>query len=771
MPTGKKKSQVNKELTSSLKRLSDAESIINRGPVIYCIWRLNQDAPIEYVSGNISQWGYEPDDFATSRLTWRDIVHPDDYERLKSEILDHLKQKTKVFNQEYRILDSRGEIHWVEDQTVCIADHEGKITHAQGSIMDVTDKYQAQDARRKTQKIYQTIFENTGTGLAISDIHRNILMVNEKMEEITGFKREEIFGEKGRWEYYIDPADLERLTGYHLLRLTDPASAPGHYECRIKTKSGEMKNVIVTSELIPDTRHSLVSMLDISDLKKAEARIQQSEQRLQELLAKSSDVIVVLDENGVMQYVSPSIRAVLQYDQEALIGRRAIELVHPDDLTIAGKALQEVIARKNKGIATEFRFRRADGHWIYLEGLGNNCMDNPAIGGIIITVRDISERKRLETQLLHSQKMEAIGRLAGGIAHDFNNILMGIQGYISLLLLKIDTIHPDFEKMINIQTLVQSGADLTGKLLGFARGGRFELKATDINTLIAKTVNLFGRTKKDIAVHQKYEESLWTAEVDRVQIEQVILNLFVNAWQAMPQGGDMFVQTENVTLARQDRVKNIKAGRYVKISVSDTGVGMDEETRRQIFEPFFTTKQKGRGIGLGLASAYGIIRDHKGGIDVTSASGQGTKFDLYLPASDKPVPKEAFASRTIFKGTETILLIDDEDAILDVCKDILISLGYKIHTAPGGACAAEIYAGHAHEIDLIILDMIMPGMSGTQTFEELRRINPKARIILSTGYSGTEQARQLMKNGCQGLIQKPFRIEELSRKIREVLDR
>ncbi len=636
--------RTDKNLEFSLRQLHDVETIINRSPVIHCIWRFADDAPLEYISGNVSRLGYAPEDFLSGRISWYDITHPGDTDRLKFEILKHLKDQSPIFTQTYRVFDSEGEIHWVEDQTVFIQDTEGKITHAQGSILDVT-------VRRK-----------------------------------------------------------------------------------------------------------------------AEVQLQESEDRMQELLRHSSDIVVVLSEKGLFKYISPSVEKILNYKQLDILGKSLFALLHPDDVAFAAKALQSVIDHTNTGIPTELRIRNRDDAWTYMEVLASNCLANPAIKGIVANVREVSERKRFEMQLQNSQKMEAIGRLAGGIAHDFNNILMGIQGYISLMLLKIDTLHPDFEKAINIQTLVQSGADLTGKLLGFARGGRYELKPTDVNGLLAKTVNLFGRTKREITVHQKYEKKPWTVEVDRVQIEQVILNLLVNAWQAMPQGGDIYVETQNVTVNGPSLVKGMQAGRYMKITVTDTGMGMDEETQQKIFEPFFTTKEKVRGVGLGLASSFGIIKEHAGVIDVVSQPGQGTTFALYLPTSDKEVPKEVYAVKTILTGKESILLVDDELSIVEVCRDILISLGYKIFTAGSGHEAIDIYKLNQEDIDLVILDMIMPGMNGSDTYKQLKSINPQVKVILSTGYSGSDQAQQILDNGCQGLIQKPFRVDDLSQSVRSVLD-
>ena len=762
--------KTDKTLKDSLKKLHDIESIINRSPVIYSVWRFAENAPLEYVSGNISQWGYVPENFLSGRITWEKLIHPDDFNRLKSEILCHVKQKSKVFDQSYRILDSKGKTRWVEAQTVFVYDSKGKITHAQGSGIDVTERHQTEQALLETQSIYQTIFENAGIAIGIADQNRNIILGNKQMEELTGYKKEELTGEKKRWDYFIPASDIEWMKSQHLARLTNPSLASKYYECSLIARGGQVKNIHLTASLIPGTQKSLISMLDITDRKKVEQQLRESKEILQELLTKSSDIVVVLDDKGVFQYVSPSVKSILNYDQDDLAGKSCFDFIHPNDIEIVSKAVHQVICFQNQGIPTEFRFRKAGGDWSYLEAMGSNCLDNPAIGGIIINAREVSERKRLEAQLLHAQKMEAIGRLAGGIAHDFNNILMGIQGHISLMLLNIDTLHPNFDKAINIQTLVQSGADLTGKLLGFARGGRYELKPTDINTLVAKTVNLFERTQKEISIHKKYEKKPWTVEIDRVQIEQVVLNLLVNAGQAMSQGGDIYVETQNVVIDTVLSSQGVPAGNYLKIIITDTGTGMDKETRQKIFEPFFTTKEKTRGVGLGLASAFGIIKEHGGVIDVASEPRKGTTFAIYLPTSEKEVPKEVYMDKIIIKGREAILLIDDEPSVIDVCQDILISLGYKIFAAGSGHDAIDIYKLHKDEIDLVILDMIMPGLNGGETFNQLKSINPQAKVILSTGYSGSEQAQAILERGCSGLIQKPFRIEDISQKIREVLD-
>jgi nitrogen-specific signal transduction histidine kinase/ActR/RegA family two-component response regulator len=403
------------------------------------------------------------------------------------------------------------------------------------------------------------------------------------------------------------------------------------------------------------------------------------------------------------------------------------------------------------------------GDALYYEG---RCQD--------ITARKQAEegRKKLEAQLQQVQKMESVGTLAGGIAHDFNNLLMGIQGYASLMLMELDAGHPHCERLRAIEKQVQSGADLTRQLLGFARGGRYEVKPTDLNELIAGTAAMFGRTKKEIRMHEKYCEGLRAVDADRGQMEQVLLNLFVNAWQAMPGGGDLFLETDNLNLdAAYTAPYEIKPGPYVKVSVTDTGVGMDEKTRQRIFDPFFTTREMGRGTGLGLASAYGIIKGHGGFINVYSEKGHGTTFNIYLPASDRATVRETPVAAAIHRGHETIFLVDDERMILDVTQEMLAGLGYRVLVAPGGAEALEIYRAQHETIDLVILDMIMPGMGGGEVLDGMKAVDPGVRIILSSGYSLNGMARNIMERGAMLFLQKPFHRDDLSRKVREALEK
>jgi CheY-like chemotaxis protein len=330
--------------------------------------------------------------------------------------------------------------------------------------------------------------------------------------------------------------------------------------------------------------------------------------------------------------------------------------------------------------------------------------------------------------------------------------------------------HPDYQRLKNIEQHVRDGAGLARELLGFARGGKYEVKPANINELIRKGSAMFGGTRKEIALHGELQENVWTVAVDAGQIEQALLNIYINGGQAMPSGGDMFIKTENVVL--DETTSNaLPRGRYVRISITDTGIGMDEATVGKIFDPFFTTREASGGTGLGLASTYGIIRNHGGDIDVLSRPSEGTTFRIYLPATDARIeeapPEES--GDTCHHGEKTILLVDDEEMIRDVTGEMLEALGYRVLYARSGSEALETYRRHSDTIDMVIIDMVMPGMGGKETFAGLKGINSEVRALLASGYSIDGEAQTILDNGCRGFIQKPFSLAALSKKILEVI--
>ncbi|MBL7180086.1 MAG: response regulator [Desulfobacterales bacterium] len=369
------------------------------------------------------------------------------------------------------------------------------------------------------------------------------------------------------------------------------------------------------------------------------------------------------------------------------------------------------------------------------------------------------------------EAMEFMGMLIGAIVHDINNLLMGIQGNTSLMLLGIDAVHPFYEKLKNIEQYIQNGADLTERLLGFARKGKYEAKPTDLNPIIARSSEIFARMEHNISIHPKYQKDIWTVEVDQGQIEQVFLNFYINACQAMPDGGELYLQTENVTLDEAYANQHgLEPGGYVKISVTDTGAGMDEATSKNIFEPLFSARASDLGIGLGLAPAHDIVKNHGGIITVYSEKGKGTTFSVYLPVSEKVFIKEEEFAEELSKGSETVLLVDDEQMIIDVGSQLLEKLGYKVYSAESGKAALKIYKENKDDIDIVILDVIMPGMNGGETYDRLKALNVDVKVLLSSGYGVNRQINEILARGCNEFIQKPFNMKQLSRKIRKILD-
>jgi len=503
-------------------------------------------------------------------------------------------------------------------------------------------------------------------------------------------------------------------------------------------------------------------------VRRAEEALRVSEEKYRTLVENAAEAIFILQDERI-RFANPRAIALSGRTAEEISRLPLTELIHPDDLGIALERYRQRIQGQDIPGPQAYRYLNKSGEvlWVQMNSVPITWEGRPAT---LHFARDLTQEKKLEAQFQMSQKMEAIGTLAGGIAHDFNNLLMGIQGHISLMLFDLDSSHPHYESLKKIEEQVKSGANLASQLLAFARRGKYEAKATDLNQIVQRSSGMFERTKKEIKLFRKYQEKIWPVEVDRNQVEQVLLNLYVNAWQAMQEGGDLYLETQNITLG-PDYLKPfaVQPGKYVRISVRDCGVGMDKKTAARIFEPFFTTKEMGRGTGLGLASVYGIVKNHGGFITVYSEVDHGTTFHIYLPASEKEIAEERKLPREILGGKETVLLVDDEETIVEVIEKALLLTGYKVLVARGGEEAVQVFKKNRERIDIVILDMIMPGMGGGKVFDSLRAIQPGVKVVLSSGYSIDGEASQIMARGCNGFIQKPFGIKELSQKIREVM--
>ncbi|HDD35375.1 MAG TPA: PAS domain-containing sensor histidine kinase, partial [Candidatus Desulfofervidus auxilii] len=484
------------------------------------------------------------------------------------------------------------------------------------------------------------------------------------------------------------------------------------------------------------------------------------------ILKALSEGVLELTPDARIVYANPTAVSLIGIPQERLLGSDFIKLFSKKDQ----KRVKELLS-----IAIDTFRMLEEKHPVLLNSkeviLQFLPVKDDEYKSIIVILKDISEKIKIQTRIIQAQKMEAIGTLAGGIAHDFNNLLMAISGRVSLMLMKIEPNHPFVKHLKAIEDTVKQGARLTSQLLGFARKGKYEVKPIDINNVIENCLEIFGRAKKEIEIFKNYEKNIWTVEANPSQMEQVFLNVLVNAADAMPESGKIYIETKNVTVDKS-YVKTLpfeaKTGDYVKISITDTGVGMDETIKQRIFEPFFTTKPLGKGTGLGLASVYGIVKNHEGFVTVYSEKGKGSTFNIYLPASKKEIKERHPVSTEVSKGEGIILLVDDEEDVLSVGEEMLKLLGYNVFTAKTGEEAIKIYKENKDKIDLVILDMIMPSMSGKEVFKKLKEIDKKVKVIFSSGYSFEHEVDKVLKE-CEGFIQKPFGLKEISQKVEEIL--
>jgi len=686
-----------------------------------------------------------------------------------------LKEQGLVRDVEYEMRRKDGTTFPVLVTASAITDANGSFVMSRSMVLDISIRRRQEERLRESEALYRMAMETTNDGVSIIQDGLYVY-ANKKLLNTIGRPDEILVGKP--LGIFIHPDDQEFVKKMAQARV-DGKPAPSRYELRIIKPDQsiiilDLKAVLITYDGKPA---ALACIQDVTERKRAEEALRQSEERYRSIIENIDDDYFETDLSGTITFINkPFVWS--GYRKEELIGLKFRHYTKPEMVEMINASFNKIYREGKPARITNYEIIRKDGSIGHLElsvSLIRDAEGKPT--GFRSISRDVTERiqrdderKKLTEQLHQAQKMEAIGTLAGGIAHDFNNLLMGIQGYTSLMLLEVDAARPYREQLKAIQTLVQSGANLTRQLLGFARAGRYEVIPTDLNDLISKSINLFGRTRKEIRMFEKYAEKIWTVEVDRGQIEQVLLNMFVNAWQAMPAGGSLYLETENVVLDDLwAKTHDVKPGHYVKASITDTGVGMDEKTRQRIFDPFFTTKEMGRGSGMGLASAYGIIQGHSGIINVYSEKGQGTTFNIYLPASLKQVFSEERAETSLTHGCEIILLVDDEEVITDVTGRLLEELGYTIITAGSGEEALAIYRQKHADIDLVIIDMIMPGMSGSDTFDQLKIINPSVRAMLSSGYSLNGKAQAIMDKGVRVFLQKPYRLHDLDKKIREAL--
>ena len=493
------------------------------------------------------------------------------------------------------------------------------------------------------------------------------------------------------------------------------------------------------------------------------------------LIENANDPVVILDGAGSITYASPALTRVLGYPPETVIGTAIIELVHPEDVERAGEALTRILERPTQPVFSEVRARHTDGSWRVIRASGTNLLGDPAVNGIVVNVHDATNEKQLALQLRQAQKLEAVGQLAGGVAHDFNNLLTVISLHSEFLAAELDGRDPRREDVDEIRKASDRASSLTRQLLAFSRQQILNPTSLDVNQVVAGILPMLRRLiGEHIEIVNVAGTGPLTAVADKGQLEQVLMNLAINARDAMPGGGAISIETSVARLddGLEESQEPVLAGDYVALTVADTGVGMDRRTRERVFEPFFTTKDPGKGTGLGLSTVYGIVKQSNGHISVQSEPGLGTTFRILLPLAEGCVAQAAGNDATaIADGTETVLLVEDEEAVRSLARRILGRQGYRIIDAKHGVDALDVAAAHDWRFDLVVTDVVMPHMNGRELVERLRGIHPRLPALYLTGYTSDDLLRRhsVDPDGAR-ILQKPFTAAALAEAVRAALD-
>lgn len=628
-------------------------------------------------------------------------------------------------------------------------------------VRDVTERHHLIKKLQDSENRYRNLVDNALTGIFQSTLDGRFLMANAAMAKMFGYaSAEELLGVDIKNELYLTVEDREKFIARIL--------AEGHaenQESTLRKKDGTPIIIRENVRVVRDNERNVAYLegiiQDITEQRRAEAEIQ----RLANFPKMNPNLIFELASDGSIRYFNPAVKKLLEDHHLAV---EEIHQILPNNLheicrDLSSNPQQHTRVEKPLG-------ERIIGYFIYLI---------PGENIIHVYGSDITEQKLLAAQLLQSQKMESIGRLAGGIAHDFNNILMGIIGYVSLMLDEMKPGERLYDDLRKVEKTAQRAAEITRQLLAYSRKAIGHPEAVAANALIEETLQLFKRAAPPtVQVSTHFDPNLPAILIDPLQFQQVLMNLFVNANDAIAAapdaygGGTLVIKTSTYTLQEEEasRMVDTQPGEYVLITISDSGIGVASEDLSRIFEPFYTTKGVGQGTGLGLAMVYGIVKAHGGLIRVDSEKGKGTEFRLYFPVHDGSPVIALEIKEELPRGTETILLVDDEESLTTVGKRILEKFGYEVITAHNGVEALEFYSTHKDEIDLVLLDMTMPKMDGSRLLRELVRVNPQVKAIMYSGYSHPSAVGELLQSGSRRFLQKPYRPEDLVRTIREVLD-
>jgi len=713
--------------------------------------------------------GWPAEDLISGRVGWRDITPPE-YLAVDEQALAELREQgfAGPFEKEYQRPDG-SRVRVVMGGAHLPGDNEGGVTY----VVDVSRQRQVERDLEQANSLLRSTLESTADGILVVDGAGHIVSHNARFAKMWRIP-EMVLGTQDDNAALAWVLEQVRDPDAFLAKVRELYAAPltSSYDV-IAFKDGRVFERYSLPQVVEgQSRGRVWSFRDVTEHRLAEAALRESERRARALVDNSSEGILTVDAGGKVLWASAPAQRILGYRLEEVRGLDVVEFVHHEDITTAMEALRQVLDEPSRRVTVRGRARHGDGHWRTLEAVFTNMLDEPAMHAVVVHFRDITDSLVLQEQLAQAQKMEAIGRLAGGVAHDFNNLLTAIVGHAELLgdgLPKGSDAAQDLEEIEKAAT--RAGA-LTQRLLAFSRRQMLQPRVFDPGAAVDGMRRMLERLiGEDVRLAVELEPDAGHVRADPAQFEQALLNLVVNAREAMPRGG-----TIRLTTARRDldewyakRHEGVSAGPHVAIAVADSGVGMDEATRSRIFEPFFTTKKQG--TGLGLSTVYGVVRQSGGDIEVDSVLGKGTTFTILLPA----VPAEAAAppaeKAMVSGGSETVLVVEDEPLVRELCAKILRQRGYTVLDAEGGTQALALAKDHPGTIHLLLTDVVMPEMGGPEVAQRLRAARPGTLVLYMSGYTDDAILKHGALDASTPFLQKPFTPWGLAARVRDVLDR
>jgi two-component system cell cycle sensor histidine kinase/response regulator CckA len=744
------------------------------------IWEIDQNGVYTYVSPRVrGLLRYEPEELVGK--TPFDLMPPEEAERVKPIFESLLAARQPLVALENTCRHKDGRLVVFETSGAPFFDADGQFKGYRGVDRDITEHKKAGEALRQSEERYRTILEDIEDGYFEVDLTGRFTFLNDSMCRIHGYPREEFWGTDNR--RFVDKENAKKA--FEAFNQVYRTGEPGRlFDYEVIRKDGTKRQVEVFPSLRRNSSGKPIGfrgiVRDITERKQAEELLRKEREISLSILENAPYGVALIDKGGRYIYINPEFTNITGYTLPDIpTGKDWFQKAFPDP-----KDRERMIQvwkedrSKRKMMNREFGIHCKDAKIKEIEIRSTFLKD----GRALIVLHDITEQKRaeermesLQEQLRQSQKMEAIGRLAGGIAHDFNNLLTIIKGYSQLSLIELKENAPLRENIEHIHTATDRAADLVRQLLAFSRRQILEMKVWDLNAILTNLHNMLRRLiGEDIELTTLLAEDLGRVKTDIGWIEQAIMNLVVNARDAMPSGGKLTIETGNAELddAYVSGRIGVKPGRYVVLSVSDTGVGMTPEVRERLFEPFFSTKEKDKGTGLGLSTVYGIVKQSDGDIWVYSEPGKGSTFKIYLPRVDEPSeePREKVSGDELLRGSERILLVEDEEDVRKLAALVLERQGYKVLAARDGDEALLVCERHKDPIHLMLTDVVMPGMGGHELAKRLESLHPEMKVLYMSGY--TDDAIVLHGVLVEGVnyIQKPFTVDALTRKVREVLE-